>query len=686
MKKRLFSFFYALILLFTPEPFRASAAVASSFSDVTDGATAAAVEALRVMGVLDGYSDGLFHPENSLNRAQFCKMVILATGTEKELGRYGVITVFPDVKPSHWAAAYINLAARGQNIIKGFSDGLFHPERTVTLGQAATILLRLLGYKDEDVGGVWPDGYMAVAESTGLADGVGSDGSAPLDRGRAAILFANLLRAETASGAALYALSDETTLTSFDGAAGTLVTADKTYDMEAPRSAPGLVGSRGQVVLKDGKALTFLPMAAGKTAAPAGAVIVQANRSTRGFASLTDGRDGYRIYKNGAEASAADLRTGDVATYSAKNNAVSVCDTRLTAYYENCYPSPDAPTTIELLNGTSFAVLPTAVDMLSAYKPGQLVMFLLTADGQIAGAMDADNAKSSLKTSANGANALRGNAVIINGAGGVRLLCGGIEIPVKCAVPESAGAAARLSWDDDKNPRFTALSNAVSGALDLSARKLGSAAFAENVRIYDGDGALLSLSDFNADALPSSGVTSSRADWAGKVDLIVLNGNPNAVVYYGRAEVKIDRTSEKVPVRDPDGRDPDDEDWEPTYQESSESVLLLTVECNGATLGPWAVTRDNVKTGDFVSARLNKNGDGFASVRALKKIDNVAFTAWTGKSAVSAGGTTYSVPENVLCYNRDNGRRMTLENAKAYAKRAALYVEDGIVRALEVKT
>ena len=64
----------------------------------------------------------------------------------------------------------------------------------------------------------------------------------------------------------------------------------------------------------------------------------------------------------------------------------------------------------------------------------------------------------------------------------------------------------------------------------------------------------------------------------------------------------------------------------------------------------------------------------------------MAFTAWTGKSAVSAGGVTYSVPENVLCYNRDNGRRMTLENAKAYAKRAALYVEDGIVRALEVKT
>ena len=62
--------------------------------------------------------------------------------------------MFPDVKPSHWAAAYINMAAKGKNIIAGYADGLFHPDRTVTVGQAVTILLRMLGYKDEDVGGV----------------------------------------------------------------------------------------------------------------------------------------------------------------------------------------------------------------------------------------------------------------------------------------------------------------------------------------------------------------------------------------------------------------------------------------------------------------------------------------------------------------------------------------------------
>ena len=110
------------------------------------------------------------------------------------------VTVFPDVKPSHWAASYINMAAKGKTIISGYPDGKFHPERPVTVGQAVTILLRMLGYKDENVGGVWPDSYMAVGATIGLTDGVGTNGNAPLTRGQAAKLFLNLLRAEKQDG------------------------------------------------------------------------------------------------------------------------------------------------------------------------------------------------------------------------------------------------------------------------------------------------------------------------------------------------------------------------------------------------------------------------------------------------------------------------------------------------------
>ena len=61
-----------------------------------------AVESLRLLGVLDGYSDGTFRPGTVLTRAQFCKMAVYAMNGSDELGRYRTVTVFPDVKPSHW--------------------------------------------------------------------------------------------------------------------------------------------------------------------------------------------------------------------------------------------------------------------------------------------------------------------------------------------------------------------------------------------------------------------------------------------------------------------------------------------------------------------------------------------------------------------------------------------------------
>ena len=684
MKKHLLSILCALCVLCTLIPVGALAAVESSFGDISDAPTAAAVETLRVMGVLDGFSDGTFRPGESLNRAQFCKMVILVTGSERELGRYSVITVFPDVKPSYWAAPYINLAARGQNIIKGYSDGLFHPERTVTLGQAVTILLRLLGYKDADVGGVWPDGYMSMAASTGLTDGVGDDSAAPLGRGRAAILFSNLLRASTASGTAFCTLSAETTLKSFDTAAGTMVTENGTYSMDTVRTSAGLVGNRGKVVLRDNKALTFLPTPPNEVTEISGAVFIQTDRSARGLSALTEEREDYRIVKNGLDASASDLRVGDVATYVPATNTVSVCDTRLTAYYENCYPSPDEPETVELLGGTTFSVLPTAADMLSNFRPGQLVTFLLTADGRIAGAVESDS------------GSLRDNAVFIRGgasdsdgdgeatvSGNARLLCGGGEIPVKCAIPDSAGAAARVSWDSDNSPRFHSLTSAVSGTLDLSARKLGSARLADNVRIYDEEGDAVTL---NADILYASKIAASRVNWAGRVDLIVLDSHPGARVLYGLAQIQLNHNTTQNPVHDADGRDPEDEDWVPTYEHSTQSELSLSIDSGGTLSGPYNITYDNVRTGDMVSATFNKKGTGLASVKKLKKVENVSFSSWAGKSAVSVGGRTYTIPEGLLCYNRDNGRWMSLDDAKVYAKRAALYVEDGIVRVLEVRT
>ena len=274
--KRFLSFLLAAVMASSLLVLPAGAAEVVRFSDVTDQNTIMAVESLRLMGVLDGYNDNTFRPGAALNRAQFCKMAVYAMNGEEELGLYNTVTIFPDAKPSHWASAYINMASR-RGIIAGYPDGKFHPERTVTVGQAVTILLRMLGYEDKDIGGVWPASYMAVGATVGLTDGIGTNGNATLTRGQAAQLFLNLLRSDMKEKGSYLSSLNATVLenqvlvtssaTGPDGleTAMKLASGEAVYQMASGKASNGaLNGLRGTLVLnKSGKVITFVPDAMG---------------------------------------------------------------------------------------------------------------------------------------------------------------------------------------------------------------------------------------------------------------------------------------------------------------------------------------------------------------------------------------------------------------------------------------
>lgn len=659
MRKRILTALLALVMTVSLLAVPAGAAETARFSDVPDQGTAAAIETLRLMGVLDGYGDGTFRPGNQLTRAQFCKMAAYAMNGKNELGLYGTVTIFPDVRPSHWASSYINLAARGKAVIAGYPDGRFYPERTVSVGQAVTILLRLLGYKDEDVGGVWPDSYMAVGAITGLTDGVGTNGSAPLKRAQAAKLFMNLLTAEKKDGGTLYTLGEETELVSIDGGTGKMKTLDgKSYTMVNPVASSSLIGSRGRVVLSGDKALTFLPTSAGSTGTANAAVIVYADRSAAGFETLAGNND-YQIYKNGSLASKGDLRKNDVATYYAATNSILVCDTRVSVYYESCEPNPDAPTKIQVLGGTELYVLPTAMDSLAQFKPGQQMTLLLTADGQVAGAVEPS------------ASAARSNAVgVVSEDGKIQMMCGNGTIELTMTAEEKfCGQVVKIAAGGKDRINLTVLSNNVRGDLDVDARTLGSKKLAENVMVFDG-GKLVSLNQVTSSQIPENQIKYVRTNWADEVDLIVLDRKTGE--FYGRVFWEIDT----IPVYDDEGNQIDTE-----YDER------LGVEYGNGS-GDRTKTFSmgyNVQTGDFVAAKINRGGTGFSQMIELTELKNVSANAWVGKTAVTFGGRTYEVPENVLCYNADSKEWVTLDQAMAYSKTANLHVRDGVVRVVEVQ-
>lgn len=277
------------LLVFPP----ASASGSGGFSDISDSTVADAAEMLRLLGVVDGTGVGAFNPGGTLSRAEFCKMTVEIMGRGAEEPAQRNRTIFTDVGPTYWARGYVNLASSitiggtagenggttgGTRLIMGVGDGTFRPNQAITYGEAVTILMRVLGYGSADVatGSNWYDGYVAVAQSSGLADGLSLGGAATLTRGQAAILFYNLLFTEPKDSDQVYlttlggSLEDNvivlsTDATAADGTTGSVLTTSDTsgtytYKTDRVFFSNELNGTRGQLVLdKNKKLLAVLP-------------------------------------------------------------------------------------------------------------------------------------------------------------------------------------------------------------------------------------------------------------------------------------------------------------------------------------------------------------------------------------------------------------------------------------------
>ena len=171
------------------------------FTDISDSRVSQTAAVLDALGIMQGVGGGSFAPGKALTRAQFCKLAVTAMGVT-DVSPYASYTIFPDVKHSHWAAPYINAAVRHpelkeKSIIRGYADGSFGPNKIVSYGEVCTMLLRMLGYKEEDVGPFWPADYIAQAQAIGLTDGVTiTDARAAVKRGDAAVLLLNALNTD----------------------------------------------------------------------------------------------------------------------------------------------------------------------------------------------------------------------------------------------------------------------------------------------------------------------------------------------------------------------------------------------------------------------------------------------------------------------------------------------------------
>lgn len=130
----------------------------SGFTDVKDNSTYYdALVNLKARGIVSGYPDGSFRPDNLITRAEFTKIIVGAVRTTPEDGSCmkayttggidgSFSNMFTDVisASQEWYLDYI-CYAKDKEWINGYTDGSFKPAANISFVEAAKIITLAFG-------------------------------------------------------------------------------------------------------------------------------------------------------------------------------------------------------------------------------------------------------------------------------------------------------------------------------------------------------------------------------------------------------------------------------------------------------------------------------------------------------------------------------------------------------------
>ena len=154
-------------------------------------------------GYISGMGDGTFNPKGATTRAQFASMIAKAMGYDDSLAGE---TRFKDVPADQWYAGAITYCF-DNDIISGYDDGTFQPEKTITRQEAASILknaFNLTGnsgekFPDDSAIAGWAKENVYAVKHSGLMKGDADTGNfrptSTIIRAEAASILMNANRA-----------------------------------------------------------------------------------------------------------------------------------------------------------------------------------------------------------------------------------------------------------------------------------------------------------------------------------------------------------------------------------------------------------------------------------------------------------------------------------------------------------
>lgn len=492
--------------------FAAAAAAAALILSVGIGGTALAadestkLEAVQVLGIMAGDSAGGMNLSAQVTRAEFVTMMAAASSYRDTVGSGYGVSLFKDVKSGHWASEYVKLAVE-QGWMSGYVDGTFQPERTITLEEGCTALLRLLGYDSASLAGSFPTAQLSKAGALGLLDGVTALQGQTLTRRDCVGLFYNLLVAEN-SGGAVYGTSLGYTVKNGEIDYATLVSSET--------KGPYVADAAGSVTLP--------------------------------FAT-----SGVTVYRNGAASTLSAVNQYDIYYYNANLRTVWVYGDRVTGTLTALSPSKTAPTSATVA-GVSYEIgTSTATYKLSSqgqFAEGDLVTLLLGMDGDVVDVISAQDNEAvyygvvvSSTKSASSSSTSSSTAAGVQVTTEVACTDGTVRTFYHSGATQSVGRLVMVSATQSGTTVKSLSNKSLTGTVNADGTRFAGYAFAQGVEILDTDenGGYVRVypSRLAGYKLTSDNVRCYTLNANGEIDSMILRdatGDTLTYVYVTKAE------------------------------------------------------------------------------------------------------------------------------------------------------
>lgn len=126
----------------------------ASLSDISGYPYEDTITFLSGEGVVQGYSDGTFRPDQPVNRVEFLKIVVGSTIDDIDTTATNDTCGFTDTVSGQWYIPYLCRAVE-EGIVSGYPDGTFKPEQAVNFVEAAKIATRAYGQDLSETGITW---------------------------------------------------------------------------------------------------------------------------------------------------------------------------------------------------------------------------------------------------------------------------------------------------------------------------------------------------------------------------------------------------------------------------------------------------------------------------------------------------------------------------------------------------